>query len=176
MRKQGNSFFTLIELLVVMAVISILAGLLLHVTVRMKQRGLKASCINNLRQIGQAIEMYASSNNYFLPYCTMRPSDPPEGEEEFASIPEALSPYLPETSEIYLCPADAGKKYFLLEGLSYEWQTVALINGRKVDSASLKVFGYDKVLLMDYDNFHGQTHPKNFLFIDARVTGDLEFK
>lgn len=81
---------------------------------------------------------------------------------------------MPEKSQIYLCPADPEKKYFLREGLSYEWQSAGLINGRKVDSESLKVFGYDKILMMDYDNFHGGSHPKNFLFIDAHVFGQLE--
>ena len=175
MRKQENRF-TLIELLVVIAIIGILAGLLIPASLKMRQKGQKTSCLNNLRQIGQTIEMYASNNSYLLPSCTMRPSAPPEGEEGLVSIPVALSAYVPEKSGMYLCPADQDKKYFLQEGLSYEWQSAALINGRKVDVESLKVFGYEKALLMDYDNFHGDAHPKNYLYIDARVSGELELK
>jgi prepilin-type N-terminal cleavage/methylation domain-containing protein len=59
--------FTLIELLVVIAIIAILAALLLPALAKAKKAGQKASCLNNLHQIGQALFMYAQDNSERIP-------------------------------------------------------------------------------------------------------------
>src|SRR5277367_4632745 len=59
--------FTLIELLVVIAIIAILAAMLLPALARAKESGKRIACLNNLRQLGLAAQMYAGDSQGFYP-------------------------------------------------------------------------------------------------------------
>jgi prepilin-type N-terminal cleavage/methylation domain-containing protein/prepilin-type processing-associated H-X9-DG protein len=59
--------FTLIELLVVMAIIGVLAGIVLPVFARARESGRRAVCLNNVKNVALAIQMYLADNNDTLP-------------------------------------------------------------------------------------------------------------
>jgi prepilin-type N-terminal cleavage/methylation domain-containing protein len=66
--------FTLIELLIVVAILAMLAAILLPALQNAKEQGKRSVCMNNLRQIGLALHLYADDNGERLPYYANLPA------------------------------------------------------------------------------------------------------
>ena len=69
-RSAGRAAFTLVELLVVIGIIALLISVLLPALNKARQSGNSLSCQARMRQIGQAIQIYANEHRDSLPIGT----------------------------------------------------------------------------------------------------------
>ena len=66
--EMSKKRFTLIELLVVIAIIAILAAMLLPALSKARDVAKSISCVNKMKQFGQAGNFYQGDNQDYLPY------------------------------------------------------------------------------------------------------------
>lgn len=115
-KHSTRSAFTLIELLVVIGIVSILVAILLPVFAHVREMGRRTVCASNLRQLGQAVQMYSQDNDDLFPYgadpCDLytagwagTPFD--QQVAGMAPLDDVLAPYTASPA-LWHCPSDSG--------------------------------------------------------------------
>lgn len=120
--KAQNVCFTLIELLVVIAIIAILAAMLLPALSKAREKSRTISCVNNLKQWGNAELMYIGDNDGYIARSIIYPPKDDSntktvywGIDQSAPAPTnaknskdyPLAPYLPpaDAIKVRVCPS-----------------------------------------------------------------------
>ena len=143
--RRSNGF-TLVELLVCIAIISILFALLLPALSRAREASRRASCTNNLRQIGIAFQLYTIENKEKYPAA----QDPVSLSPFYwfwmgRGWRTKISEYIPGDKDrpgVFLCPSDprSESKY---ESTSYAYSMAFYHTPEQINAMTQVEDNYD---------------------------------
>lgn len=120
-RRRG---FSLVELLAVTAVVGILAGLTLPALASAMGRARSVQCVNQLRQLGLGLRLYADADPAGrIP--TVAGDAPPIVGRPLDSWVLSLTNQLPVAASLRICPTDAARR---LRRRAGEWSSSYLLN------------------------------------------------
>lgn len=182
--------FTILELLAGVAIVGILVAILLPTVSNLRAAARSAQCLSNLRQVGLALNAYATDNGNRFPKIHGKKS----GETiwmskaaPYAGMPEDSigSPPLPRSAGVFVCPEFPAAAREARE-TSYRYNG-AVVSVWQYDRAAMrsKIFLVVETEGINTDEFPSGPEPDvarrhpgraaNFLYVDGHVEGIREF-
>jgi len=163
-KSQAQTGFTLVEVLVVMAVITVLLAILFPVFSSARRHAQQVACLSNLRELGQAVFMYAQDYDDLYPYGG-DPSDLDTSSwEDFENgkywptiqqwhtndqyVYNVMASYVKD-KELWHCPSDDG---YTLCG---SFEDIPLDAGSSSYKAFGTSYGYTTLLALDHQTISG---------------------
>ena len=125
-RRDAPLGFTLIELLVVIEIIAILIGILLPTLARARESAHRSACLSNLRQLGQAFNMYANAFHDHIPLGHISDEYQWDYTLNFADSTKAFVTHIGVLKDARLL--ESPKTYFCPSESDPQWQFATLEN------------------------------------------------
>jgi prepilin-type N-terminal cleavage/methylation domain-containing protein/prepilin-type processing-associated H-X9-DG protein len=174
-----HAAFTLIELICTMSIVAVLVALILPTLSGYREKADGMQCMNNLRQLGSAVQNFAAQNDGRFPEIEPDPEHPIYPPEEHAKGLLETFATLGVTEDTVKCPADVKTyKTYLARKTSYEWRPYVddelQSNPQIFTRGGQRTMPLSKIILtFDTERVHGLESnfrsKKNYLYADGHV-------
>ena len=169
--SRTKKAFSLLEVLVVLVIISILAILGVQQISKMKTRAESTKCLQNLRALGNALQLYLAEHNQIMPELEAGRLDI---TEDVPTLDQAFLSYV-DSPLVFVCPSDA--TLAVRSGTSYYWNST--LNNQSTASLSMlgMIEGHIRIpVISDKEGWHKWNPDRiNILYADGSAREGIQF-